>query len=219
MSVTERSRRPSTEVRRDTPIRPKAPRPKVRLPWLLVAAGTFVLIVMIVLWAVSSASDRTDALTIVEPVAAGEPIPDSAIGVTGVSNDNGFGRIYVASQREAVVGAVAVVDLEPGDLLGPSMVTNAPDTFVGERLVGAVLRAGRYPEEVQRGDEALAVSIVDRSTASPPVVPVRVVAVSISETDEASLTLAVADSDAALVGAWAGTDELVLVVRPLGADE
>lgn len=219
MSVTERSRRPSTEIRPDTPIRPKAPRPKVRLPWLLVAAGTFVLIVMIVLWAVSSASDRTDALTIVEPVAAGEPIPDSAIGVTGVSNDDGFGRIYVASQREAVVGAVAVVDLEPGDLLGPSMVTNAPDTFAGERLVGAVLRAGRYPEEVQRGDEALAVSIVDRSATSPPVVPVRVVAVSISETDEASLTLAVADADAALVGAWAGTDELVLVVRPLGADE
>lgn len=219
MSVTERSRRPSTEIRPDTPIRPKAPRPKVRLPWLLVAAGTFVLIVMIVLWAVSSASDRTDALTIVEPVAAGEPIPDSAIGVTGVSNDDGFGRIYVASQREAVVGAVAVVDLEPGDLLGPSMVTNAPDTYAGERLVGAVLRAGRYPEEVQRGDEALAVSIVDRSAASPPVVPVRVVAVSISETDEASLTLAVADADAALVGAWAGTDELVLVVRPLGADE
>jgi hypothetical protein len=219
MSVTERSRRPSTEVGRATPIRPKAPRPKVRLPWLLVAAGTFVLIMMIVLWAVSSASDRTDALTIVEPVAAGEPIPDSAIGVTGVSNDDGFGRIYVASQREAVVGAVAVVDLEPGDLLGPSMVTNAPDTFAGERLVGAVLRAGRYPEEVQRGDEALAVSIVDRAAASPPVVPVRVVAVSISETDEASLTLAVADADAALVGAWAGTDELVLVVRPLGADE
>ena len=62
-------------------------------------------------------------------------------------------------------------------------------------------------------------SIVDRSATSPPVVPVRVVAVSISETDEASLTLAVADADAALVGAWAGTDELVLVVRPLGADE
>ncbi|MEZ5258930.1 MAG: hypothetical protein R2705_19175 [Ilumatobacteraceae bacterium] len=59
---------------------------------------------------VIGASDRTDALTIVEPVAAGEPIPDSAIGVTGVSNDDGFGRIYVAPQREAVVGAVAVVD-------------------------------------------------------------------------------------------------------------
>lgn len=219
MTVTERSRRPSTDARPGPPVRPKAPRPKVRLPWLLVAAGTFVLIVMIVLWALSSASERRDVLTIVERVAAGETIPDSAIGVTGVSIDEGFGRIYVASQRGVVVGAVAVADLEPGDLLGPSMVTNAPDTFAGERLVGAVLRAGRYPEEIQRGDEALAVSIVDRSASSPPVVPLRIVTVSISETDEASLTLAVAEADAALVGAWAGTDQLVVVVRPLGADE
>ena len=155
----------------------------------------------------------------VEPVAAGEPIPDSAIGTTGVSNDAGFGRIYVASQRAEIVGAVAVVDLEVGDLLGPAMVTNAPDTFSGERLVGAVLRAGRYPEEIQRGDEALAVSIVDRAAVEPPSIPVRVVSVSISETAEASVTLAVAEQDASRVGTWAGTDELVVVVRPVGADE
>lgn len=216
MSLSEQVR-PSTTAR--APSKPTSPRPKVRLPWLLAAAGLFVLIVMLVLWAVSSASERTQVLTVVEPVAAGEPIPDSAIGSTGISNDDGFGRIYVESQRSEIVGAVAVVDLEPGDLLGPSMVTNEPDTFTGERLVGAVLRAGRYPEEIQRGDEALAVSIVDRAAGEPPVVDVRVVAVSISETDEASLTLAVAEGDAALVGTWAGTDELVVVVRPIGADE
>lgn len=213
----------SEQVRPTAPARalskPTSPRPKVRMPWLLVAAGLFVLIVMLVLWAVGSASERTQVLTVVEPVAAGEPIGDSAIGSTGISNDAGFGRIYVESQRGEIVGAVAVVDLEPGDLLGPSMVTNEPDTFTGERLVGAVLRAGRYPEEIQRGDEALAVSIVDRSSAEPPVVPVRVVAVSFSETDEASVTLAVAEADAALVGTWAGTDELVVVVRPIGAGE
>ena len=44
------------------------------------------------------------------------------------------------------MGAIAVVDLEVGDLLGPSMLTGAPDAFDGERLVGSVLRAGRYPE-------------------------------------------------------------------------
>ena len=216
MSLSEQVR-PSTTARAAP--KPTSPRPKVRLPWLLAAAGLFVLIVMLVLWAVSSASERTQVLTVVEPVAAGEPIPDSAVGSTGISNDAGFGRIYVESQRSEIVGAVAVVDLEPGDLLGPSMVTNEPDTFIGERLVGAVLRAGRYPEEIQRGDEALAVSIVDRAAGEPPVVDVRVVAVSISETDEASVTLAVAEDDAALVGTWAGTDELVVVVRPIGADE
>jgi hypothetical protein len=48
---------------------------------------------------------------------------------------------------------------------------------------------------------------------------VRVVAVSFSETAEASVTLAVSEADAARVGTWAGTDELVIVVRPVGVDE
>ncbi len=218
MSLTQQAR-PATGPTTHAASKPRAPRPKVRLPWLLVAAGAFFLIVMIVLWALSSASERTETLTVIEPVPAGQPIPDSAIGVTGVSNDDGFGRIYVASQRDLVVGAIAVVDLEVGDLLGPSMVTGAPDTLDGERLVGAVLRAGRYPEEIQRGDEALAVSIVDRAAVDPPAIPVRVVTVSFSETAEASVTLAVAEADAARVGTWAGTDELVVVVRPVGAEQ
>ncbi|MEL6893980.1 MAG: hypothetical protein AAFP84_20490 [Actinomycetota bacterium] len=218
MSLTDHAR-PADAPTRGAATKPRAPRPRVRLPWLLVTAGLFVFIVMLVLWALSSASERTQVLVVVEPVAAGEPIPDSAIGTTGLSNDDGFGRIYVESQRSEIVGAVAVTDLEPGDLLGPALVTNAPDTFTGERLVGAVLRAGRYPEQIQRGDEALAVSIVDRAAVDPATVPVRVVAVSFSETAEASVTLAVADEDAALVGTWAGTDELVVVVRPIGVDE
>jgi hypothetical protein len=218
MSLTAQTR-PFTDETARSGSRPRAPRPKVRLPWLLVAAGMFVLIVMLVLWALSSASERTEALTIAEPVAAGQPITDSAISVTEVSIDDGFGRVYVASQRDVVVGAIAVVDLEVGDLLGPSMLTGAPDAFDGERLVGAVLRAGRYPEAIQRGDEGLAVSIVDRAAAEPPAIPVRVVAVSFSETAEASVTLAVSEADAARVGTWAGTDELVIVVRPVGVDE
>ena len=199
--------------------KPSSPRPRLKVPWLLAAGGVFVLSVMLVLWAVSSASDRTQVLMVVAPVPAGEQIPDSAIGVTGISNDSGFGRIYLESQRADIVGAVAVGDLAPGDLLGPSMVAGAPDTFEGERLVGAVLRAGRYPEEIQRGDTGLAVSTMDRATDSPSTIPVRVVAVSFSETAEASITLAVAEPDAALVGTWAGTDELVVVIQPLGADQ
>ncbi len=218
MSLTDHAR-PTDAPTRTATTKPRAPRPRVRLPWLLVTAGLFVLIVMLVLWALSSASGRTQVLVVIEPVAAGEPIPDSAIGTTGLSNDDGFGRIYVESQRSEIVGAVAIADLEPGDLLGPALVTNAPDTFTGERLVGAVLRAGRYPEEIQRGDEALAVSIVDRAAADPATVSVRGVAVSFSETAEASVTLAVAEEDAPLVGTWAGTDELVVVVRPIGVDE
>jgi hypothetical protein len=46
--------------------KPSSPRPKLKVPWLLAAGGVFVLSVMLVLWAVSSASDRTQVLMVLE---------------------------------------------------------------------------------------------------------------------------------------------------------
>jgi hypothetical protein len=199
--------------------KPSSPRPKVRMSWLLVATGLFLFVILLVLWAVSNASERTEVLVVIEPVAAGELIPDSAIGTTAISAEEGFGRIYVASQRDALVDAVALTDLVPGDLLGPSSVTGEPETLLGEQLVGVVLRSGRYPTEMQRDDVGVAVSTLDRESVEPASVPVRIVSVSISETLEASVTMAVATEDAPLVGTWAGQDEMVLVITPFGAEQ
>ena len=199
--------------------RPSSARPRVKTSWLLAALAMFLVVVLLVMWAVSNASDRTQVLAMTEPVAAGEAIPDSAIGSVSISSDAGFGRIYLESQRDLLVGAVAVADLVPGDILGPSMVTGEPEVIEGEQLVGVVLRAGRYPSEIERGDGGFAVSTLERGAGDPASVPVRVVSVSISETLEASVTLAVADADAARVGTWAGLDELVMVVTPLGVGE
>lgn len=199
--------------------KPSSPRPKVRMSWLLVATGLFLFVILLVLWAVSNASERTEVLVVIEPVAAGELIPDSAIGTTAISAEEGFGRIYVASQRDVLVDAVALTDLVPGDLLGPSSVTGEPETLSGEQLVGVVLRSGRYPTEMQRDDVGVAVSTLDRESAEPASVPARIVSVSISETLEASVTMAVATEDAPLVGTWAGQDEMVLVITPFGAEQ
>ncbi|WP_420451657.1 hypothetical protein [Ilumatobacter sp.] len=198
--------------------RPVAPSSRIRLGWALAAAGLFLLTVVLVLWAIGSASDRTRVLTIVRAVPAGQQVTSDAVGVGAVSSDDGFGRIYVESQRDDVIGSVAAVDLAPGDLIGPSVLTGAPAALPGERLVGAVLRAGRYPIEVQRGDTGVAITSADPSaeTAAEPV-DVRLVSVSISETDEAAITMAVASADADLVARWAGTDQLVLTVVPLGS--
>lgn len=203
---------------RTTP-KPLSPRPKVRMSWLLVATGLFLFVILLVLWAVSNASERTEVLVVTEPVAAGELIPDSAIGTTAISAEEGFGRIYVASQRDVLVDAVALTDLVPGDLLGPSSVTGEPETIEGEQLVGVVLRSGRYPTEIQRDDAGVAVSTIDRETAEPASVSVRIVSVSISETLEASVTMAVRVEDAPVVGTWAGQDEMVLVITPFGAEQ
>ena len=196
-----------------------SPRPKLRMSWLLVAAGLFLFVILLVLWAVSNASERTEVLIVTEPVAAGELIPDSAIGTTAISAEEGFGRIYVASQRDVLVDAVALTDLVPGDLLGPSSVTGEPETVDGEQLVGVVLRSGRYPTEIERDDVGVAVSTLDRESAEPVSVPVRIVSVSVSVTLEASVTMAVSVEDAPLVGTWAGQDEMVLVITPFGAGQ
>jgi hypothetical protein len=199
-----------------------SPRSRVRTPWLMLGAAVFLLTAIVVWWGISSASDRTQALVVIAPVAAGEPITAEAVGTTGASIDGGFGRIYVDTQRDVVVGAIAVIDLEPGDLLGPSVLSGEPEVLIGERLVGVVLRAGRYPNEIQAGDTGLAVKTQNETGtagAAPPSSPVRVVAVTISETKEASVTLAVTDDASATVGSWAGEDQMVLVISPLGADE
>ena len=197
-----------------------SPRSRIRTSWLMLAAAVFLLTAIVVWWGISSASERTQALVITQPVAAGEPIPTEAIGTTGASIDDGFGRIYVDTQRDVVVGAIAVVDLEPGDLLGPTVLTGEPEALDGERLVGVVLRAGRYPSEIQAGDVGLAVRTQNQQgTGTPESTEVRVVAVTISETKEASVTLAVPDDTSATVGAWAGEDEMVLVITPLGVVE
>lgn len=214
MSDTQRPAAP-------TMARPTKPRSRIRLGWLLASLAMFLLVVVLVLFALTRASDRTAVLTIATPVEAGDPIPSSAITVTQVSGDAlNMSRIYRSNQQDAIVDSIALVDLEPGDLLGPSVLTAAPAELDGEQLVGAVLRAGRYPAEIQRGDVALAVPTFT-ATEEPPsiVISVRVLRVSVSETDELSVTLAVSDDEADRVANWAAQDSLALATTPIGGDQ
>ena len=185
---------------------------------VLAAGAAFALTAALILWALSNADQRTDVLVIIEPVAAGEPVTDAAIGTTRIAADDGYGRIYVASQRSDVAGAIAVTDLAPGDVLGPALLTSKPVAAVGEQLVGVVLRAGRYPTELKAGDSGTAVSIDNANTAPVTPVPVRIASVTISETLEASVTMAVDSEHASTVGVWAGRDQMVLVVTPIGSE-
>ena len=190
---------------------------RVRLPWLLCAAGGFLLTAVLVLWAVGRAADRTEVLVVARPVKAGEVLSADAVTVRAASLDGGLGRMYRASQRDVVVGAVATVDLETGDVLGPAVLAPAATARAGEQLVGAVVRSGRYPPHMRAGEQATAVNMADSRAPTPATVPVRVVAVTYSETLQATVTLAVPTESAAIVGLWAGTDGLGLVVTPPGA--
>ena len=199
------------------PSRARAPRSRIRLPWLVVAACGFLMATVLVLWAVSRAGARTEVLVVARPVKAGDVLSADAIEIRAASLEGGLTRVYRRSQRDAVVGSVAVVDLAPGDVLGPSVLTGAPRTRPGELLVGAVLRPGRYPPRVRASDEGVVVSLGDPRAAAPVAVAVRVVAVAVGETAQATVTLAVPAGSAGMVEVWAGTDTLGLVVSPLGS--
>src|SRR4051812_35797445 len=104
--------------------RPVGPRRSGRVPYLIGAAALALATAVLVLWGFSRAADRTEVLVVRAPVAAGTPIPASALSTTMVGVDEGVGRLYPAGAD--LSGVVASTDLGPGDLLSASMVAAAP---------------------------------------------------------------------------------------------
>ena len=184
--------------------RPVGPRRSVRVPYLIGAAALALALAVLVLWGFSRAADRTEVIVVRAPVAAGTPIPASALSTTMVGVDAGVGRLYPAGTD--LSGVVAATDLEPGDLLSASMVETTPALPEGWREVGAVVRRGRYPTTLQVGDDMLAVP-ADGSGE----LPVVVVSSSVGD-DGAMLVVLGADAaDATTVAQWAAGDRLTLV--------
>src|SRR5436190_16062007 len=137
--------------------RSPGPKRSVRVPFLIGAAALALATALLVLWGFSRAADRTEVMVVRAPVAAGTPIPASALSTTMVGVDAGVGRLYPAGTD--LSGVVAATDLQPGDLLSASMVQAAPALPEGWREVGAVVRRGRYPSTLQVADHMLAVPV------------------------------------------------------------
>src|SRR3954466_6058336 len=121
--------------------RPPGPKRSVRVPFLIGAAALALATAVLVLWGFSRAADRTEVLVVRAPVAAGTPIPPSALSTTMVGVDSDVGGFYRPGTD--LSGVVAATDLRPGDLLSASMVSRAPELPAGSREVGAVVRQGR----------------------------------------------------------------------------
>ncbi|MET0577931.1 MAG: hypothetical protein ABW122_04680, partial [Ilumatobacteraceae bacterium] len=136
--------------------RPTRPRSRVRVPLLAAGLGLVLASTVLIVWGFSRAADRAEVLLIVQDVDAGAPIPATALSTTTVGVDDGVGQFYPAGTD--LSGAVAAVDLSPGDILTPALLTAAPTVPAGSLEVGAVVRAGRFPTTVTVGDEMVAVS-------------------------------------------------------------
>jgi len=180
----------------------------VRLPWLAAAAGLAVLVAALVLWGFGRAAERREVVMVVAPVEAGEPITDAALGSTMVAIDSSSTQLFSASQRAELVGKIAAIDLAPGDLLGPSLISTGPSVPDGWLEIGGLLRAGRYPVSLSVGDQLLAIP-VEGADATP--VAVLVVESSVGDDRALMVVLAAAPESAAQVAQWAASDDLVLV--------
>ena len=187
---------------------PRGPSRRVRLPWLAAAAGLAVLVAALVLWGFGRAAERREVVMIVAPVEAGDPITDAALGSTMVAIDSSSTQLFSASQRAELVGKIAAIDLAPGDLLGPSLISTGPSVPDGWLEIGGLLRAGRYPVSLSVGDQLLALPV-----EGADVTPVAVLVVESSVGDDRALmvVLAAAPESAAQVAQWAASDDLVLV--------
>lgn len=189
-------------------------RSRVRTQWLALAAALVVLAGVLVAWALSNAANRVQVVRVTQAVSAGEVISAADLTVVNVAFDAEVQGLVPAASLDALVGRVAAVDLEPGVLLVAGMWRDAPETLVGEEAVGAVLRAGRFPLGLARGDVALAAPVDAAAAAVAEPVSVRVIDVEVGVDGELSVTLAVAADSAVAVAQLAATDQLLLVGQP-----
>ena len=99
---------------------------------------------------VSSASDRQSVVAVARRVPAGQVIERDDLRRAMASVEGG-GGIIPASQADRLVGQVALVDLVPGSLLAPGQSGGSRPARPGQAVVGATLKDGQFPIDLQVG--------------------------------------------------------------------
>jgi Flp pilus assembly protein CpaB len=98
------------------------------------------------------AGGRTSVLAVTRSVPAGQNITAGDLAIVRVSLSPGLSVINAAS-LDQVVGRRAAVQLEPGDLLSPSDLSNGAGLPPGDAIVGVATKPGQVPANgVQPGD-------------------------------------------------------------------
>ncbi len=164
--------------------------------------------------------ERTPVLVITEPVAAGERIPESAIGTTQVAAEGT--RLIPESQLDLVTSRYARVSLQPDQLIDATMLTEQAPLTEGQVAVGAFLGQGFLPAGgLQSGDIVDLVSIAT-GEGETVVEGARVATATAAEGADAQggtgslVTLLVDRADSATVGGLAATSQLVVMLVERG---
>lgn len=196
--------------------KPGKARSRIRTQWLALGAALVVLAGVLVAWALANAADRVQVVQVAQGVKAGEVIQAANLTVADVAFDGVVQGLVPAASSGGLVGRIAAIDLGVGALLQTGMWRDAPAIAEGEESVGAVLRAGRFPVGLVRGDVALAAPL--EATATPSAasasIAVRVLDVQAGANGDLSVTLAVLAEQSVQVAQLAATDQLLLIGQP-----
>lgn len=182
----------------------------VRTQWLVLAAALTILAGVVVAWALGRAADRVDVVSIARPVAAGAVITRDDLTITAIAFDQPIDGLVPASAIDELVGRSATIALRPGALISVGMWADGTELSAGERTVGAVLAAGRYPAGLAAGSSAQALSTEDATVQ----IEVRVLDAGRTDNGDLELTFAVAEGDAVTVASLAANGQLVVIGLP-----
>lgn len=198
------------------------PRRRVRLPELaigLLVTGAFALGGM--LWHLS-ATTRVPALAAATAIERGTPIDATNLRVVYVASDAPIQRID-STDASLLVGQRALVDLDAGTLLTPSVLGDSATLQPGNGIVGLALDPGGYPARgLASGDLVNIVGYGTTTAEGPEAVnaplarAATVVAVDDLASDRKLVSLLVAENEAehvAVVAARGDALRLVMVSR------
>lgn len=143
-------------------------RTRVRVQWLALGAALTVLAGTLVAWSLTRAADRVQVVSVARPVAAGDIIEADDLTTAAVAFDGVVQGLVPAASIDRVVGQVATIDLGAGVLLNIGMWAHDGDIAPDERTVGAVLRAGRFPNGLAHGSTALAIGVAPPTATATP---------------------------------------------------
>lgn len=125
-----------------------------------IALGLIVVVVSVLgmLTLYSSAGDRTSVLALRRDVAAGQRIEADDLKEVSISLDASVTTLR-ADEAGRVVGKVAKVSLAGGSLLVPTQIGEAPELSAEQAVVGAVLKPGQYPTQLEVGSTVRIVEV------------------------------------------------------------